>query len=88
MMRFFAIIVTIASLTFALRLTTESPSNGHCIWYGQCGPYGLSDRYINCYDTGPARLLTDPQAIQLYKETCPDMYAGMKILRIINFCFV
>jgi hypothetical protein len=57
-------------------LTTEAPLKGHCVWYGECGPYGISDRTVNCNYTGPAKELTDPAAISLFQGMCPDLYNG------------
>lgn len=45
------------------------PSDGHCIWYGQCSV----DSNQNCNYTGPAKPLTDTKGRDILKKWCPDI---------------
>ena len=56
----------------------DSDDDGHCIWYGQCGK-GFNGGLLNCAATDKTRnppILTDPKAIEIVKNLCPDFYKG------------
>lgn len=45
-------------------------NNDTCIWYGECEIIG--ELSLNCPYNGPAKLLTDPNAIEVLETWCPD----------------
>ena len=50
--------------------------DGHCLWYGSCGPTTLFGAHSNCPYTGPAKPLTDQTAIATLRDTCPFLFEG------------
>lgn len=57
---------------------TADADEGHCVWYGQCGS-GWNSGRLNCPVTNATRnapLLTDPKALDILKQYCPDLYHG------------
>lgn len=49
--------------------------DGHCIWYGECGPSNLG-RTLNCAYNGTAKPFQDDSSAELLKFWCPDLYQG------------
>ncbi|CAF3967926.1 unnamed protein product, partial [Rotaria sp. Silwood1] len=39
-------------------LNYTKAEDGHCIWYGPCGP-NSQDKITNCFYNGTAKLVTD-----------------------------
>ncbi|XP_046362428.2 NPC intracellular cholesterol transporter 1-like [Haliotis rufescens] len=65
------IIVTILS-TFSINVFAEE---GHCVWYDTCGTDTDTKKAINCAYNGTAKPLEDEEAVNIYRDYCPDLYA-------------
>ena len=66
------------SLTFALKVVsgkdlTPVHKKAYCVWYGQC-IQGLKTK--NCPYNGPAKNVTDPDAMKIIEELCPKFKGG------------
>ncbi|XP_065843628.1 NPC intracellular cholesterol transporter 1-like [Oscarella lobularis] len=68
------LIVSLIALTIPFSLADE----GHCIWYGQCGPDAQG--IVNCAYNGTAKVLREQpngvEALAKLKNFCPNLYEG------------
>lgn len=54
------------------QVLSQDEDDGHCIWYDECGRSATGK--LNCYYNGTAKPLMDPDAIDILKTLCPDLY--------------
>ncbi|KAJ8322225.1 hypothetical protein KUTeg_000696 [Tegillarca granosa] len=59
-------------MIFNGQVLSQDEDEGHCVWYGECGKSATGK--LNCFYNGTAKPLTDPDAIDILKTLCPDLY--------------
>ena len=72
-----------ANIPYEVVDSNEDDDEGHCIWYGQCGPGYNPETNLNCPATNETRnapKLTDPEALKILQKYCPDWYHGKTFL--------
>ena len=52
---------------------TPVHKKGYCVWYGQCTQ---GSKAKNCPYNGPAKNVTDPDAMKIIEELCPEFKGG------------
>lgn len=74
---------TLLFLFGLLAIVKNCSSEGHCIWYGQCGN-GYNNQPTNCVYNGPAKPLNDSEALQILENYCPELYKGPNTVTCCN----
>lgn len=66
-----ALSVPVFLIVFASSVSVTK-SEGHCVWYGQCGQNPLTSKTANCPYNGTAQVL-DPSAHMTLAAACPEL---------------
>ncbi|XP_043243694.1 NPC intracellular cholesterol transporter 1-like [Amphibalanus amphitrite] len=72
--------------SFLVVTAAADDDEGHCLWYGSCGPTTLFGAHSNCPYTGPAKPLTDQKSIDILRDTCPFLFEGKDGSGPLNTC--
>lgn len=70
----FKILLVLFIFVFNQNFSTNA-EEGHCIWYGECGPNDKG-KVTNCYYNGTAKLMEEKEALDLLQDSCGMIYNG------------
>ena len=58
---------------------------GYCVMYDECGVNTDNNKKINCVYNDKAKLLDDPEGLELLNELCPYLFHGKSMQQTVVY---